>query len=161
MKNRMASAAALLMLCLMSTIPAATAQANQSRAAINFTLNGCPTLPSGLTVYGSGEDFLVVNTLIDRDGTAHIQRNDLVTGSATDSAGATYLFNYHNHATMQIPAGGFPFTLDTTDHFNLVGNGQATQLQVHFVARVTFFSPTDFSFEFVNARGNPFQCDAI
>ena len=61
MKNRMAFAAALLILFLMSTIPA-KAQATQSRAPFNFALSGCPTLPAGLTVYGSGEDFLVIKT---------------------------------------------------------------------------------------------------
>jgi hypothetical protein len=62
---------------------------------------------------------------------------------------------------MEIPSAGFPFTVETTDHFNLVGNGHANQLHVGFVARVTATSPTTFIFEFVNVRGNPMTCDAL
>jgi hypothetical protein len=114
-----------------------------------------------LTVTGSGESFTVVMTRVDSNGSTHIEQNTLTTGTATDSDGASYSFNYHNHASLDIPSAGFPFTAETTDHFNLVGNGQANQLEVHFVARVTFTSPTTFTFEFINSRGNPFACDPI
>jgi hypothetical protein len=141
--------------------PSVKADTSQVRTPVNFVLNGCSMLPAGLTIYGFGESFLVVNTRIDQNGAVHIQRNDLVTGSATDSNGATYGFNYHNHASMQMPASGFPFTLETTDHFNLVGNGQANQLQVHFVARVAFYSPDNVSIQFIDVHGNPMTCDPI
>jgi len=141
---------------------AATTDSTQTRAPITFTLSGCPNLPAGLTVVGSGEDFLVVNSRLDADGVTHIERDDLTTGTATDSNDASYKFNYHNHSNITIPSGGFPWSFTTTDHFNLVGNGQANQLQVHFVARVTFTSPSDPPLiEFVNSFGNPFFCDAL
>ncbi len=141
--------------------PAIFAQPTQVRAPITFTLSGCTSLPAGVTVSGSGDGFLVINSRTDQNGNTVIERNDLVVGTASDSNGAAYGFNYHNHSTITVPPGGFPFSFTTTDHFNLVGNGQANQLQVHFVARVTFTSPTTFTFELVNVRGNPFSCDAI
>jgi hypothetical protein len=141
---------------------AATTDSTQTRAAITFTLSGCPNLPVGLTVFGSGDDFLVVNSRVDADGVTHMERNDLATGTATDSNDASYKFSYHNHSNITIPPGGFPWSFTTTDHFNLVGSGQANQLQVHFVARVTFTSPADPPLiEFVNSFGNPFFCDAL
>jgi hypothetical protein len=149
-----------------ATPPALTAAAatnnTQTRATISFRLSGCPDLPAGLTVFGSGDDFLVVNARVDGDGVTHIERNDLATGTATDSNDAGYKFSYHNHSNITIPAGGFPWSFTTTDHFNLIGNGPANQLNVHFVARVTFTSPTDPPLiEFVNSFGNPFFCDAL
>ena len=131
------------------------------RAPLSFTLASCPTL-GGLIVYGEGEDVLLMNIRVAADGTTSIERNDLVTGTATDSAGGSYKFNYHNHSNITVPPGGFPWSFTTTDHFNLIGNGKADQLQVHFVARVTFTSPTDPpTAQFINERGNPFFCDAI
>ncbi len=143
-------------------VPAAAAQATQTRMPINFTIPAgqCPNLD--VTVEGRGEDFLVINTRIDKNDVVHINRNDLVTGTATDSDGGTYIFNYHNHAGIDIPASGFPFQFTTTDHFNLNGGGKANSLHVGFVARVTFTSPFDPPvIEFVNMRGNAFFCDPI
>jgi hypothetical protein len=137
-------------------------QVNQVRTPVTFTLSGCTALPAGLTVKGSGEAFIITNTRVDSSGVTHIETNNLATGTATDSNGAAYNFNYHNHASFDIPPGGFPFTAATTDHFNLVGNGQANQYQVHFVARVTFTSPTTFpTFDFINIHGSPDTCDPI
>ena len=134
----------------------------QTRTPISFTLSGCPNLPPGLTVFGSGEDFLVINSRVNQDGVTYLERNDLATGTARDSNGASYKFSYHNHSNITIPPGGFPWSFTTNDHFNLVGNGRANQMQVHFVARVTFPSPSDPPLmEFVNSRGNPFFCDPI
>ena len=157
----LAASAIALAIAPLAVAPSALADTSQTRTPISFTLSGCSMLPTGLIVNGSGESFLVVNSRVDRDGVAHIERNDLVTGSATDSNGAAYVFNYHNHASFQIPAAGFPYSFETTDHFNLVGNGQAEQLHVHFVARVTFYSPTSFTADFINMHGNPFSCDPI
>jgi hypothetical protein len=145
------------------TAPSASAQAVQIRTPLNFTLSGCTQLPAGLTVNGSGDSFLVFTSRTDHNGNTVIEQNNLVTGTATDSNGATYGFNYHNHATMTIPPAGFPFTVSTTDHFNLVGNGAATKLQVHFVANITVFSVNPFvvSADFKNTHGNPMTCDPI
>jgi hypothetical protein len=158
-RNRLA---VVLSIAIVMALPfSAYGQATQIRTPVSFTLSGCTGLPAGVTVNGSGESFLVVTTRVDSNGFTHIEQNVLTTGTATASNGANYSFNYHNHASLDIPPGGFPFTVATTDHFNLVGNGKADQLQVHFVARVTFTSPTTFTFEFINSRGNPFACDPI
>jgi hypothetical protein len=101
----------------------------------------CPNLQ--VTVFGTGESFTVTNHWVDKDGVDHINMNTLVTGTATDSEGATYGFNYHQHASFDIPSSGFPFSGQVTDHFNLLGKGKANHLHVEFVLRATFTSPTD------------------
>jgi len=154
-------AALIVIIAGVVNVPAVHADTSQIRTPVNFVLAGCSVLPAGLTVSGSGESFLVANSRIAPDGTTYLENNNLVTGTATDSNGEVYAFNYHNHASLQIPAGGFPFTLEATDHFNLVGNGQANQFQVHFVARATFYSPTSFTIQFFKAHGNPMSCDPI
>jgi hypothetical protein len=122
----------------------------------------CPELPTGLTVTGSGEEFQVFNMTVTPNGVTLVEVNDLKTGSATDSNGATYLFNYHNHQSAAIPAGGFPFTIVENDHFNLVGNGQASQLQVHFNIRITFNNAVDPPIvTVINNHDHAFACDPI
>ena len=152
---------AVLASAIALAMTSAFAQATQVRTPISFTLSGCPTLPTGLIVKGTGDAFLVVNSRTDQNGNTVVQRNNLVTGTATDSNGATYIFNYFSHVTLTVPPGGFPFTLAGTDHFNLVGDGQANQLEVHFVARATFTSPTTFTIDLINVHGTPFGCDPI
>ena len=161
MKSRIMLAIAAVMLSMLA-VPSALAQATQVRMPVSFTLTGCATFPAGLTVYGSGEAFIVINTRIDDAGVAHIQFDDLVTGTATDSNGARYVFNYHTHVSRNVPPGGFPSQITIgVDHFNLVGDGQASQVQVHFVATATFTSPTTSTIDFINVHGSPFTCDPI
>ena len=145
------------------TVPPASAEAVHIRTPISFTLAGCTQLPAGLVVNGSGESFVVLNSRIDQNGNAVIQRNDLVTGTATDSNGATYSFNYHNHSTTTVPPSGFPFTLETTDHFTLIGAGKANDVKAHFVASATILSLSPFvaTVAFKTIHGNPFACDPI
>ena len=164
MKLRIAAQETLavaLALSLSIAVPAAFGQATLVRVPITFTLTpACPNLQ--VTVVGTGESFTVTNHRIDANGVDHININTVVTGTATDSEGATYKFNYHNHASLEVPPTGFPFSLQGTDHFNLVGKGKANQLHVGFVARATFTSPSAPPIiEFVNTRENPFFCDPI
>ncbi len=161
--KRIAVLAIALVSSALVAVPTAWADATLVRTPVTFTLSGCTSLPAGLTVQGSGESFTVINQRIDQNGVAHIEMNTITTGNATDSNGATYGFNYHNHVSVEIPPSGFPFQITIgADHFNLVGNGQANQLQVHFVARATFPSPpSPPTIEFINVHGNPFSCDPI
>ncbi len=150
-----------LSVSLLMAAGAASAQATRISTPVTFTLTpACPNLQ--VTVVGTGEGFTVTNHRIDNEGVDHINVNTVVAGAAADSDGATYGFNYHNHASLKVPASGFPFSVRTTDHFNLVGNGGANQLHVGFVAVITLTSPFDPpTIEFVNMHGNPFFCDPI
>jgi hypothetical protein len=160
--NRGLCAMALAIPTVVGLVPPAMAEVTQIRQPISFTLSGCTALPPGMTVHGSGESFVVMNTRIDsKTGVTYVEQNSLATGTATDSNGASYMFNYHQHLSTQIPSGGFPMTANLTDHFNLVGNGQANQMQVHVVARVTISSPTSFTFDIINLHGDPGTCDPI
>lgn len=143
-------------------VPSVKAKATQIREPITFTIPAgqCPDLP--VAVDGTGDSFSVIDERIDKNGVDHVEIDNIVTGTATDSDGATYGFNYHNHTSLDIPAGGFPFQASVTDHFNLNGKGKANHMHVGFVVRVTFTSPADpGTFEFVNERGNSFFCDPI
>jgi len=115
-----------------------------------------------LTVSGTVEHIEVFNITVTPDGVTHAEDNSLELGSATDSNGAKYVVNYHNHQSAAIPPAGFPFTVLVTDHFHLVGNGQASQMQVSFVVRETFTSSTlPPTLQIVNEKGDPSDCDVI
>jgi hypothetical protein len=59
-----------------------------------------------------------------------------------------------------VQPGGFPVQIRTNDHFNLEGSGSASGLHVGFAFVVTVTAPGQFTFEYVNTRGNP-ACDPI
>ena len=155
-------AAALAISPTSMVVPSASAAGSQIRVPVTFTLTParCPNLQ--VTVSGIGERFTVINERMDDNGVDHLEINDLVNGTATDSEGARYVFNYHNHASVDVPPGGFPQELFLTDMFNLNGQGKANQVHVGSVAHVTLTGP--FSppiIQLVNLRGNPEACDAF
>jgi hypothetical protein len=166
MKSRIMLPVALGMLAAAVTLPASASSTHIS-FSFPFTVTGgpspnCPNLPTGLVINGSVEHTEVINTSVTNNGVTHFEDNSLELGSATDSNGATYVVNYHNHTSAAIPPGGFPFTALENDHFNLVGNGQASQLQVRFVIRLTFINGVDPpSIQVVNEKGDAFDCDVI
>jgi hypothetical protein len=145
-----------------SVTPSAVAGITQTREPVTFTLTPevCPAL--AVTVQGSGERFIVTNQWVDKNGVVHIVGNDLATGTAVDSEGATYVFNYHQHFNpIAVPPEGFPVTFLVNDHFNLVGKGKAARLHVSFVYQVTFPAPDQPpTTEVINERGDP-ACDPI
>ena len=56
---------------------------------------------------------------------------------------------------------GFPFFIDITDHFNVVGAGNAGNLHVGFTIRLTFAAPGEEpTVEEISVRGSP-PCDPI
>lgn len=171
MKSRIMLAVALGAL---STVAVGAASANtattaQFRGSFPFTLVGgpapaCPMLPTGFTINGNVDYFDVVNQQVDANGVTHFEINSVETGRATDSNGASYRINYHNHQGGTAgPNNGYPLVVSVeNDHFNLVGNGLATQLQMHFVIRLVFLSPSDpGTLTIVNVHGDPFDCDVI
>ncbi len=139
----------------------------QYSGSFPFTLVGgptpeCPMLPTGFVINGNVSFFDVVNTRVDANGVTYLIANSSELGSATDSNGATYQVNYHNHFSQSAQPSGYPLTIFVNDHLNLVGNGLASQLRMHFVLRAVFLSPSDpGTFTIVNVHGDPFDCDVI
>jgi hypothetical protein len=159
--KRLPSVAIALATLSTLTIPSALGQANLFRSPVTFTLAGCSQLPAGLIINGSGESLLIISTRTDKDGNTITERHNVVTGTATDNRGGTYLFNYASNSTITTPPGVFPFTLSGNDHFNLLGQGPGNQMQVGFNADATVTGPNTFIFNPVNVRGNPATCDPI
>jgi hypothetical protein len=128
---------------------------------VSFVLT--PAICSQLTstVTGTGTADEVSHASVNGQGVVHIVINTTINGTATDTAGGSYRFNYHNSTKVDVAPTDFPTDEFITDHFNLVGNGSANQLHTHFVLRVHIASPTDMTFEFVNVHGDPFNCDPI
>ena len=139
----------------------AAADAHQARYSVPFTLTPaqCPGLQT--TVTGSGEYFTVTNTRTDAAGVTHLEVNQLATGTATDTQGGTYHFNYHNHSSVTIPPGGLA-EVRSNDHFNLEGTGSASGLHVGFVETFRSVGPgqPQLDLVYINVRGNP-DCDPI
>lgn len=146
------------------TAPASASSAH-FHSTFTFTITGgpsplCPLLPTGFVINGSGDETVIVNTSVDKAGAMRVEVHDVDLGTATDSNGANYVVNHHFDQTEAIQSGGFPITLLFPDHFNLVGNGLATQLQMHSVIRLTFLSSSDpGTVQIVNAHGDPFDCE--
>lgn len=167
MKSRIMLTAAFGILSVAATL-SASASALHVTYTEPFTLIGgplpdfCPMLPTGFEISGSINGTDIVTTNVDSAGVMHVEINSLELGSATDSNGATYVVNYHNHTGEDIQPGGFPATLLVNDHFNLVGAGQAGNLQVHFVITIVFLNSSDpGTLTVINKHGNAFACDVI
>ena len=122
--------------------PAAAAAADHQviSEAISFTIpaDQCPMLPAGVSVWGSGERMMIINTHTKADGTTEIRVNDLIKGVATDSNGGVHKFVYHNSSTQTILPSGFT-TISMTDSFVLSGPGP--HYSVTFNWRWTFTQP--------------------
>ena len=171
MKSRTVLSATLgaLSIAAIGVVSADTNTHAQYTGSFSFTLNGaggpppaCPMLPSGLVINGNVDFFDVWNTRVDANGVTYFTINSSEKGRATDNNGATYEVNYHNHYSESFPASGYPDTYFFNDHFNLVGNGQASQLRVHVVLSVTFLSSTDpGTVTIVNLHGDWADCDVI
>lgn len=170
MKSRIVLAVAVGVISMVGVGPASAdiSTSAQYRGSFPFTLTGgpspaCPMLPTGFVIQGNVDFFNVLNTRVDANGVTYYESNSSELGSATDSNGATYRINYHNHYSASVAASGYPIVVSVeNDHFNLVGNGLASQLQMHFVISVTYASPSDpGTVTVVNVHGDPFDCDVI
>jgi hypothetical protein len=169
MKSRIMLSVALGALSIVGVglVSADTHTNTQYHGSFPFTLVGgpspaCPMLPTGFVISGNVEYFDVWNVTVNASGVTTYNINSSELGTATDSNGVTYEINYHNHYSETDQAAIFPVTKFINDHFNLVGNGLATQLQMHFVIRLTFLSASDpGTLTVVNTHGDPFDCDVI
>jgi hypothetical protein len=151
----------LFAIALGASVAYPAAAAEQQTVPVTFTLTPaqCPDLTS--TVSGAGEYFIRTNTRVDADGVTHINQNTTANGTATDTEGNTYRFTYHNNQRITIPSGGFPFTVNVNDHFNLVGAGNAQSIHVGFTLRLTFSAPGEEpTVEVISFRGF-LPCDPI
>jgi hypothetical protein len=162
MRKRVAAGATVFAVALGITAAAGAGPGSTTHAStpISFTISAdCPQLTSSVTAEGTFTETLHVS--VDGNGVTHFTDETAAKGTATDTAGGSYVFNYHNSTSGKIPAGGFPFDVQQADHFNLVGNGGANNLHSHFVAVIHFESPTDISFVYKQVKGDPEHCDPI
>ena len=144
--------------------PAADHQVVNETVSFSIPAGQCPKLPAGLSVDGTGERHMVVNTHTKADGNTEVRTNDLVTGVATDSNGGVHKFVYHNSSTLTIPPSS-DYSISMNDSFELTGPGP--HYSVGFNWRWTFagpdlvFPPVD---NFVNLHGDVdlvLACDPI
>src|SRR5262245_36421067 len=70
--------------------PAADHQVVNEAVGFSIAADQCPKLPAGLSVDGSGQRHMIINTNTKADGTTEVRINDLVTGVATDSNGGAH-----------------------------------------------------------------------
>ena len=126
-----------------SPVAAAAADHQVISEAISFTIpaDQCPELPAGVSVWGSGERMMIINTHTKADGTTEIRVNDLIKGVATDSNGGVHKFVYHNSSTETVLTSGL-HTISMNDSFVLSGPGP--HYSVTFNWRWTFTPPEAF-----------------
>jgi hypothetical protein len=102
--------------------PAADHQVVTGSVSFTIPADQCPELPAGVSVSGSGERMMIINTQTKADGTTEIRVNDLIKGVATDSNGDAHKFVYHNSSTETIPPSG-DHAISMNDIFVLSGPG--------------------------------------
>jgi hypothetical protein len=135
--------ALIALMLFVGVSPAAAAPANSHEVVnqpISFSIaaDQCPMLPAGVSVSGSGERHMVINTHTKADGTTEIRVNDLIKGVATDSNGDVHKFVYHNSSTETIMLDG-THAISMNDIFVLSGPG--AHYSVGFNWRWTFTPP--------------------
>ena len=145
--------------------PAADHQVVSETVSFTIPADQCPRLPAGVSVSGSGERHMIINTHTMADGTTKIRVNDLIKGIATDSNGGVHKFVYHNSSTLTIPPSG-DYSIRMNDIFTLSGPGP--HYSVGFNWRWTFPSlellwpPSGDNWEQIH--GDPddiFACDPL
>jgi hypothetical protein len=127
---------------------------------IDFTFPAgiCPDLPADLSIHFTGTVRGHAHVSVDGQGVVHVSENETITGTAVDSDGAVYRFNYHD--TVHFQFAGFPVVVTTNDHFNLVGNGAANQLHTFFTLKI-LVTETSQEILFGNVHGDPELCDPL
>jgi hypothetical protein len=145
--------------------PAADHQVvNETIGPFTIPADQCPLLPAGVSVTGSGERHMVVNTNTKADGTTEIRINDLIKGTATDSDGGVHKFVYHNSSTETILLDG-THAFSMNDIFELTGPGP--HYSVGFNWRWTYTPPEPFfppAHNFEQLHGEPdlvLACDPL
>jgi hypothetical protein len=109
-------------------------------------LSGCGGVPAGMWVKGTG-----TLTLFEPTGAAG-NFQSMANGSATDSSGNTYRWDYHQ-SVQPLPDG---IHVRIVDFFDLSGSGPVAGIHSHFIAVA---SETDI--DFLHLLGDPVNCDPI
>jgi hypothetical protein len=150
-------AIAIVSLGLSAAAVAADGGATVETFPVSFVLSSatCSNLPAGTTVSGSGTEKSITTTRTDGSGATTIVNSTHGSGTATDQAGNTYVWDYSNEfRATNTSAEPDVFTGLMTDHFSLAGPGPA-KLSNGFVATITTNFATSFSFDPINSRGDP------
>ncbi|HEX5836536.1 MAG TPA: hypothetical protein VFY26_01805 [Anaerolineales bacterium] len=121
--------------------PAAGHEVVTGTVTFSIPADQCPLLPAGVSVDGTGERKMIINTHTKADGTTEIRVNDLIKGVATDSNGGVHKFVYHNSSTETILPSGL-HEISMNDVFALSGPGP--HYSVTFNWRWTFTPPEPF-----------------
>jgi hypothetical protein len=118
----------------------------------DIVLPSCGGVPAGMWVKGTGTWTLFAPT----GGAGNIQ--SMANGSATDSSGNTYRWEYHQ-SIQPLPDGEHARVVD---FFDLSGSGPAAGIHSHFIAII---NATDIEeatdFVPLHLFGDPFNCDPI
>ena len=157
------------LLLFVGVSPVAAAPANDHQVVsetVSFTIpaDQCPLLPAGVSVEGTGERMMIINTHTKADGTTEIRVNDLIKGVAIDSNGGEHKFVYHNGSTETVLLSGL-HTISMNDSFVLSGPGP--HYSVTFNWRWTFTPPESFwppAHDLETLNGDPdlvFACDPL
>ena len=159
----------LVLILFVAVSPAAAAPASShevvtGEVTFNIPADQCPLLPAGVSISGSGERQMIINTHTKADGTIEIRINDLVKGVATDGNGSEQKFVYHNSSTETVLPSG-EHTISMNDLFVLSGPGP--HYSVTFNWRWTFTPPESFwppAHDLQTLNGDPdliFACDPL
>ncbi len=137
------------------------------REAVTWSIPAgqCPNLPSGVSVSGSGDRYMVIITQWNADGSRRMIIADVVKGAAVDSNGMTYQFIYRNESRRDIAPDGVSVQVNMADSFVLRSGDQAPQIDVAFVWSWTFTLPNEWppvdNWQQTYTRGDPIACDPI
>jgi hypothetical protein len=144
--------------------PAADHQVVNETVSFAIPADQCPLLPAGVSVDGTGERHMIINTLTKADGTVETRTNDLIKGTATDSNGGVHKFVYHNSSTITDPTSG-DFSISMNDSFELTGPGPHYSVTFNwrwtFTSLETYWPPAD---NWVKLNGDSdliFVCDPL
>jgi hypothetical protein len=144
--------------------PAAGHEVITGTVPFSIPADQCPLLPAGVSISGTGERMMIINTHTTGDGTTEVRVMDLIKGTATDSNGGVHKFVYHNSSTETILPSGL-HEVSMNDVFSLSGPGPHYNVTANWRWTYTppepFLSP-DYDFEVLN--GDPdliFACDPL
>jgi hypothetical protein len=134
-----------------------TSTGSESIGPVVLSASTCSELTTDVTLNGTAN--FSFHLSFDARGVGHVSGAEAIRGTGVGDDGSTYTFNYHDatHATIT----SFPFWLNITDHFILIGSGGQ---QIHTFFNAAFLidesgQPIDFRFD--NVIGDPEFCDPL